>query len=247
MSITGEPQGEPQKVGIAITDIGAGMWSAFAIMAAVFHRDQHGEGQYIDVSMMDAQVAWLTYQAAFYFANGQPPKRLGAAHPTLVPYQAFMCSDGKYVNVAVGSERIWERFCQGIHREDLKDHADYAINGDRVRNREVLVPLLQEYFLSRSVAEWVEDLHKVNVPCGPINDLEDVFSDPQLLHRQMYLEMPHPTLGSIKQTGIPIKFSQTPGGLDRPPPLLGEHNQVILQELGYSDADILHFAEDSVI
>ena len=137
MSITGEPEGEPQKVGIAITDIGAGMWSAFAIMSAVFHRDQHGEGQAIDVSMMDAQVAWLTYQAAFYFANGQPPKRLGAAHPTLVPYQAFMCKDGKYVNVAVGSERIWERFCQGIGRQDLKDHPDYAVNGDRVRNRDV--------------------------------------------------------------------------------------------------------------
>ena len=247
MSITGEPEGEPQKVGIAITDIGAGMWSAFAIMSAVFHRDQHGEGQAIDVSMMDAQVAWLTYQAAFYFANGQPPKRLGAAHPTLVPYQAFMCKDGKYVNVAVGSERIWERFCQGIGRQDLKDHPDYAVNGDRVRNRDVLVPLLQEFFLSRPVADWVEDLHKVSVPCGPINDLEDVFSDPQLLHREMYLEMPHPTLGSIKQTGIPIKFSQTPGGLDRPPPLLGEHNQEILRELGYSDADILRFGEDSVI
>ena len=149
--------------------------------------------------------------------------------------------------MAVGSERIWERFCQGIGRQDLKDHPDYAVNGDRVRNRDVLVPLLQEFFLSRPVADWVEDLHKVSVPCGPINDLEDVFSDPQLLHREMYLEMPHPTLGSIKQTGIPIKFSQTPGGLDRPPPLLGEHNQEILRELGYSDADILRFGEDSVI
>ena len=109
------------------------------------------------------------------------------------------------------------------------------------------MPLLQEFFLKRPVADWVEDLHKVSVPCGPINDLEDVFSDPQLLHRQMYLEMPHPTLGSIKQTGIPIKFSQTPGSLDRPPPLLGEHNKMILQELGYSDADILRFADASVI
>ena len=247
MSITGEPNGDPQKVGIALTDIGAGMWSAFAIMAAVHHRDQHGEGQSIDISMMDAQVAWLTYQAAFYFANGQPPQRLGAAHPTLVPYQAFMCKDGKYINVAVGSERLWDRFCQGINRQDLKDNPDYAINGDRVRNRDVLVPLLQEFFLSRTVADWVEDLLKVSVPCGPINDLSDVFSDPQLLHRQMYQEMAHPTLGSIKQTGIPIKFSRTPGSLDRPPPLLGEHNQSILKELGYSDADILGFSEASVI
>ena len=246
MSITGEPDGEPQKVGVAVTDIGAGMWSAFAIMAAVFHREQRGEGQQIDVSMMDAQVAWLTYQAAFYFATGQPPKRLGAAHPNLVPYQAFMCVDGKFLNLAVGSERIWDRFCQGIHREDLRDNPDYATNGDRVRSRSTLVPLLQELFLTRSVAEWVADLHEVSVPCGPINDLADVFADPQLLHREMYVEMPHPTLGTIKQTGIPVKFSRTPGGLDRPPPLHGEHTGEILGELGYSDAEIRQLAEASV-
>ena len=247
MSLTGEPGGDPQKVGIAITDIGAGMWSAFAIMAAVFHRDQRGEGQYIDISMMDAQVAWLTYQAATYFANGEPPKRLGAAHPTLVPYQAFMCQDGKYINVAVGSERIWERFCRGINKPEMKDNPDYATNGDRVRNRAKIVPYLQEFFLTRPVNEWVKDLQEFNVPCGPINDLAEVFSDPQLLHRKMLVEMAHPTLGLIKQTGIPIKFSLTPGGLDRHPPLLGEHNGELLKELGYSDADIDRLAQQEVI
>ncbi len=247
MSITGEADGEPQKVGIAVTDIGAGMWSAFAIMSAIYHRNQHGEGQHIDISMMDAQVAWLTYQAAYFFANGEPPKRLGAAHPTLVPYQGFMCQDGKYINVAVGSERLWQRFCQGMNKQELQDHPDYATNGDRVRNRSKLAPYLQELFLTRPVAEWVSDLQEASVPCGPINDLADVFSDPQLLHREMYLEMAHPTLGSIKQTGIPIKFSQTPGGLDRPPPLLGEHNSEILREMGYADKDIERLAEQSVI
>ena len=247
MSITGEPDGEPQKIGIAVTDIGAGMWSAFAIMAALNHRGKTGEGQYIDISMLDAQVAWLTYQAAFFFANGEAPKRMGAAHPTLVPYQAFMCKDGKYINVAVGSERIWERFCQGMEREDLKDHPDYATNSVRVNNRGAMVSMLQEIFLTRPVAEWVEDLQAANVPCGPINDLADVFADPQVLARNMYLEMPHPTLGSIKQTGLPIKFSLTPGGLDRHPPLLGEHNQEILQSLGYSDADVQSLKEQSVI
>ncbi len=246
MSITGEPDGEPQKVGIAVTDIGAGMWSAFAIMSAVYHRNQHGEGQHIDISMMDAQVAWLTYQAAYYFANGAPPQRLGAAHPTLVPYQAFMCQDGKYINVAVGSERLWDRFCQGMQQPGLRDHPDYATNGDRVRNRSVLAPLLQEYFLTGPVDQWVQALQEANVPCGPINDLADVFSDPQLLHREMYLEMAHPTLGSIKQTGIPVKFSQTPGGLDRPPPLLGEHNNEILEELGYTKAGIQQLSDESV-
>ncbi|MCI0781915.1 MAG: CoA transferase [Chloroflexi bacterium] len=247
MSITGEPDGEPQKIGIAVTDIGAGMWSAFAIMAALHHREQHGEGQYIDVSMMDAQVAWLTYQAAYFFANGEPPKRMGAAHPTLVPYQAFMCQDGKYINVAVGSERIWARFCQGVRREDLQNDPEYAVNSDRVRNRAKLVPMLQEYFLTRPVADWVEDLQEANVPCGPINDLADVFADPQVLARNMYVEIPHPTLGSIKQTGLPIKFSLTPGRIDRHPPLLGEHNQEILEDLGYSVAQVDEMKENAII
>ena len=247
MSITGEPDGEPQKIGIAVTDIGAGMWSAFAITTALHHRDKTGEGQYIDISMLDAQVAWLTYQAAFFFANDEPPKRMGAAHPTLVPYQAFMCSDGKYINVAVGSERIWERFCQGMGREDLKNHPDYSVNSVRVAHRGAIVSMLQEIFLTRPVSEWVEDLQAANVPCGPINDLADVFADPQVLARDMLQEMPHPTLGTIKQTGLPIKFSRTPGGLDLHPPLLGEHNQEILSSLGYSDADVQSLKDASVI
>jgi crotonobetainyl-CoA:carnitine CoA-transferase CaiB-like acyl-CoA transferase len=247
MSITGEPDGEPEKIGIAVTDIGAGMWAAFAVMSALHHREKSGEGQYIDIAMLDAQVAWLTYQAGYFFANNKPPQRLGKAHPTLVPYQAFMAQDGKYFNVAVGSERLWERFCQGIKREDLKDHPDYATNGDRVRNRSKIVPLLQEYFLTRSSTDWVEALQAVSVPAGPINDLAEVFSDPQVLHRDMYVEMPHPTLGSIKQTGLPLKFSQTPGGLDRHPPLLGEHNQEILQGLGYSTAQVQDLAARGVI
>ncbi len=247
MSITGELGGEPQKVGVAVTDIGSGMWAAFAVMSALHHRSQHGEGQYIDISMLDAQIAWLTYQAAYYFAYDRPPQRLGAAHPTLVPYQAFMCQDGKYLNVAVGSERLWDRFCQAVKREDLKDRPEFATNGVRVENRATLVPLLQEYFLTRAADDWVADLQQHNVPAGPINDLADVFSDPQVLHREMLLEMNHPTLGAIKQTGLPIKFSLTPGGLDRPPPLLGEHNGQILKDLGYSDAQIAEMAEKSVI
>ena len=247
MSITGEPAGEPEKIGIAVTDIGAGMWAAFSVLAALRHRYETGDGQYIDVAMLDAQVAWLTYQAGYYFANNAPPQRLGKAHPTLVPYQGFMGSDGKYFNVAVGSERLWERFCQGIGREDLKDDPEYATNGDRVRNRGTIVPLLQEFFLKRPSVDWVADLQAVSVPAGPINDLADVFSDPQVLHREMFLEMPHPTLGSIKQTGLPLKFSATPGALDRHPPLLGEHNDEILAELGYSEGEIRQMAKGAVI
>jgi formyl-CoA transferase/CoA:oxalate CoA-transferase len=249
MSVTGEAGRDPVKVGVAVADIGSGMWAAFAIMAALHHREGqgHGQGQYIDISMLDAQVAWLTYQAGNYFGNGRPPGRLGTAHANLVPYQAFMCQDGKYLNVAVGSERLWERFCQGIGREDLRDRPDYARNTDRSKNRAVLLPLLQEHFLTQPISHWLEALQAVSVPCGPINDLADVFSDPQVLHRQMLLEMPHPTLGSIKQTGLPIKFSLTPGSLHRPPPLLGEHNAEILGELGYSQAQIEQMAERAVI
>lgn len=248
MSITGEPGGEPQKVGVAVTDIGAGMWAAFAVMTALYHRNQPGgQGQHIDISMLDAQVAWLTYQAGYYFAYDRPPQRLGAAHPTLVPYQAFMGQDGKYLNVAVGSERLWERFCQGIKRPDLQDRPEFANNGVRVENRAVLVPLLQQHFLTRPAEEWVADLQQFNVPAGPINDLADVFSDPQVLHREMLREMPHPTLGAVKQTGLPIKFGQTPGALDLPPPLLGEHNAPILRDLGYSDGEIADLAARGVI
>ena len=247
MSITGEPDGEPQKVGIAVSDIGAGMWAAFAVMTALHHRSNSGDGQHIDISMLDAQVAWMTYQAAYFFANEEPPKRLGAAHPTLVPYQAFMSQDGKYVNVAVGSERLWERFCEGVNRMDLKDDPNFAQNGDRVRNRSTLVPLLQEYFLTQPADYWVNALQAVNVPAGPINDLADVFSDPQILHREMLVEIPHPTLKSIKQTGLPLKFSVTPGAFDKHPPLLGEHNEEILNSLGYSAQDIAGLTNNSVI
>ena len=240
MSITGEPDGEPQKVGIAVADIGAGMWAAFAVMAAIHNRSHKGDGQgqYNDISMMDAQVAWLTYQAANFFANGTPPKRLGAAHPNLVPYQAFMCQDNKYLNLAVGSERIWERFCEGMGMPELRENPDYRTNVERAQNRAKIVPYLQEIFIKRPVGHWVEKLQSVSVPCGPINDLEAVFSDPQLLSREMFVEMTHPTLGKIKQTGLPLKFSRTPGGLDRPPPLLGEHNYEVLKEIGFSTTEI---------
>ncbi|MEE2881153.1 MAG: CaiB/BaiF CoA-transferase family protein [Chloroflexota bacterium] len=247
MSITGEPDGEPQKVGIAVSDIGAGMWAAFAVMTALHHRTNSGDGQHIDISMLDAQVAWMTYQAAYFFANEEPPKRLGAAHPTLVPYQAFMSQDGKYVNVAVGSERLWDRFCEGIGKMDLKDNPNFAQNGDRVRNRSILVPLLQEYFLTQPAKHWLDALQAVNVPAGPINDLADVFSDPQILHREMLVEIPHPILKSIKQTGLPLKFSVTPGSFDRHPPLLGEHNQEILNSIGYSNEEIDGLTKNSVI
>ena len=248
MSLTGEPGGSPTKMGIALTDIGAGMMAAYGIMAALLHREKSpsNEGQYIDVSMLDLQVTWLTYMGGYYFATGNNPNKVGAAHPTLVPYQAFMCQDGKYINIAVGSERLWQRFCTAMDREDLHQHPDYAQNGDRVRNRDVLVPLLQEALLKKPVAAWVKQLEGGGVPCGPINELSDVFADPQVLHRDMLQEVEHPTLGKLKQAGIPIKFSETKGSITRHPPLLGEHTGEILLELGYTAGDVDRLKTDEV-
>ncbi|MEE8158477.1 MAG: CaiB/BaiF CoA-transferase family protein [Dehalococcoidia bacterium] len=238
MSLTGDPDGQPQKIGVALADIGAGMLAAYAVMTALFHRERTGVGQYIDVSMLDLQVAWLTYQAATYFATDTPPPRVGAAHPNLVPYQAFKCADGKYINVAVGNERFWQRFCKALGREDLVEMPEYAQNKDRVKNRDQLVALLQQEFDTRSTNRWVDILEEAGVPCGPINDLADVFSDPQVKARDMLLEVQHPSAGKIKQTGIPIKFSATPGSIDSPPPLLGQQSKEILLELGYSQDEV---------
>ena len=175
------------------------------------------------------------------------PQKVGAAHPTLVPYQAFMCQDGKYINVAVGSERLWDRFCRAMYHEDLLTDPDYAQNGDRVRNRSKLVPLLQEEFLKKPVDAWVRQLEEGGVPCGPINGLSDVFADPQVLSRDMLMEIPHPTLGKIKQAGVPIKFSSTPGSIDRHPPLLGEQTREILLQIGYSEDEIGRLKEEEAI
>ena len=247
MSLTGDPDGQPQKTGVALADIGAGMLAAYAVMTALFHRERTGEGQYIDVSMLDLQVAWLTYQAATYFATDTPPPRVGAAHPNLVPYQAFKCADGKYINVAVGNERFWQRFCKALGREDLVEMPEYAQNKDRVKNRDQLVALLQQEFDTRSTNRWVDILEEAGVPCGPINDLADVFSDPQVKARDMLLEVQHPSAGKIKQTGIPIKFSATPGSIDSPPPLLGQHSKEILLELGYSQDEVEALEQQEVI
>ncbi len=237
MGTTGEEGGPPVKVGVAVTDIAAGMFAAFGVLAALRVRDRTGEGQHVDVSMLDSQVAWMTYQAGYYFATGENPKRLGSAHPSLVPYQAFKTNDG-YVNVAVGSEGIWSRFVVAIGASHLGEDPRFKTNPDRVKHRAALIAVLEPIFAARTTKEWADIFERSGVPAGPIYLLSDLFSDPQVQHRQMMVEVEHPRAGRIKQTGVPVKLSETPGRIASPPPLLGQHTEDILGEMGYDAAQI---------
>ena len=246
MGITGEEGGPPVKVGVAITDICAGMFAAFAILAALRVRDRAGQGQWIDAGMLDGQLAWLTYQAGFYFATGENPRRLGSAHPSIVPYQAFRSADG-YINVAVGSEGIWERFCAALDREDFAADPRFRTNPDRVAHREVLLPELQDILAAQPTAHWRNVFDAAGVPNGPIYLLSELFADPQVQHRGLVVEMEHPAAGRIRQTGIPVRLSVTPGSIRTPPPQLGEHTDAILSELGYDGAAIARLRQDGVV
>jgi formyl-CoA transferase/CoA:oxalate CoA-transferase len=246
MAITGEENGPPVKVGVAVADICAGMFAAFAILAALLARGQTGRGQWIDVSMLDGQIAWLTYQASAYFATGTDPVRMGSAHPTIVPYQAFRTSDG-YINVAVGSESIWERFCAAIDHPELAADPRYRTNPDRVAHRIDLIQWLKELFVLHPTGHWRKLLDRASVPNGPVNRLSDLFADQQLASPGMVVEIEHPEAGRIRQIGLPMQFSEIPRVIRRPPPRLGEHTDLILRELGYDTATIARFHQEGVV
>ena len=251
MSITGErddlPGGGPQKAGVAITDLMTGMYATVAVLAALMHRDRTGEGQHIDMALLDTQVAMLANMGSNFLNSGKPPKRWGNAHANIVPYQTFACADG-HIIVATGNDGQYQKFVEAGNRPDLGADPRFATNPLRVQNRDVLVPLLAEMVGTRSRAEWISQLEEVGVPCGPINDLADVFDNPQVKAREVAIEMDHPAAGKVKLVRSPMKMSATPAMADLPPPMLGQHTDEVLRELlGRSDADIAALRAKGVI
>jgi formyl-CoA transferase/CoA:oxalate CoA-transferase len=246
MSITGEAGGPPIKVGVAIADISGGMFAAFGIVTALYNREKTGKGQMIDVSLLDSQVAWLTYRAGAYFASGEVPQPVGSGHPVIVPYQAFHAKD-VYVNIAVGNDQLWVKFCKAVGLEKVMDDPKFATNAKRVENRAEIVKIIEDLIVTKNGEEWLAILNEAGVPCGPIYTVDKIFEDPQVLHRGMMQELDHPTAGPIKVTGIPVKLSDTPGEITLPPPFLGQHTQEILTELGYSEQDQEKLREENVV
>ena len=239
MSITGIPDGEPgaapMKSGIAISDLLTGMYATTAILAAIEHRRESGEGQYIDMSLLDCIVSINSYQAINYFLSGKIPHRMGNAHSNMVPYQVFRCKEGDII-IAVGNDGQYAAFCKMIERPLLATDPLYISTAQRNRNRTTLIPLIAEAMLARTMEEWVTLLEANNVPCGPIHNMKQVFEDPQVTHRDMQLSLPHKTGVHAPSVANPIRLSATPIRYERSAPTLGEHNQAILSErLGLSD------------
>ena len=249
MSITGAPDGPPMKVGVAVADVVCGLYATVAVVAALRHRDRTGEGQHVDLGLLDTQVAWLVNQGMNYLTSGTPPERLGNAHPNIVPYQVFAASDGYFI-LAVGNDLQFRRFVIFADAGYLADDPRFATNPERVRHRGDLVPLLEALTRAHPVSYWLTGLQVVGVPCGPVNDVRQVFHDPQVRHRRMQVDMPHPAArgGRVTLIGNPIRYSATPVQYRRPPPMLGEQTDEVLREiLGLDEAERARLRATGVI
>ena len=251
MSVTGERDalagGGPQKAGVAIADLFTGAHAAIAILAALAHRDRTGEGQHLDIALLDVQVAMMANMASNYLASGEAPKRWGNAHPNIVPYQVFQASDG-WIVVATGNDGQWRRFVAAGGEPQLADDPRFATNPQRVRARDDLVPLLAAMVARQTKATWIAALEAAGVPCGPINDLAEVFDDPQVRARGMRVDLLHPTAGTVSVAGSALKMSATPPDYRLPPPLLGEHTDSLLRErLGLDDAELARLRGKNII
>ena len=246
MSVTGHPDQPPVKSSIPITDVTAGMFAAFGILGAYTHRLKTGEGQHVDTSLMEAGVALTLWESAILFGSGVSPGPNGAAHQVSAPYQAVRTGDG-HITIGGANQANWERICRAIERTDLLEDQRFLNNQGRMSHRTDLVQILEATFETQTSAHWLQTLQDAGVPCGPINDMAQVYADPQVLARDMLVELEHPTLGTIKNVGSPLKFTETPTTLNRPPPLLGQHTDEVLADYGYSANDISALRERKVI
>lgn len=251
MSLTGRPDGDegggPVKVGVALTDILTGLYSTTAILAALAHRDQSGVGQYIDMALLDVQVACLANQAMNYLTTGVAPKRLGNAHPNIVPYQDFPTADGDFI-LTVGNDSQFRKFAEVAGQSQWATDPRFLTNKLRVANRGELIPLIRQATVFKTTAQWVDELEAAGVPCGPVNDLAQVFDDPQVLARGLAIELPHALGGRVAQVASPIRLSETPVEYRRAPPLLGEHTAQVLQALlGMSGDEVAALKEAGVL
>ncbi len=247
MSFTGERDGEPMKVGVAIVDLMAGLYAAIAILAAIRERERSGQGQFLDLALLDAAVAMLANVGSGFLVSGENPERHGNAHPNIVPYQVFRTRDG-YIAVGVGNDKQWKRLCGIAERPDLAADPRFATNPERVRNRETLIPTLAAVFASEDSGFWIRELWREGIPAGPINEMDKVFGDPQTRSRGMKVEMDHPSIGTVSLIGSPLRFSRTPVRYLLPPPLLGEHTVPVLKQmLGLTDREIERLSREGVI
>lgn len=247
MSLTGEPAGEPMKVGVATTDVFTGMYATTAILAALHEREASSLGQYIDIALFDVQIATLANQISSYFVSGEQPARYGNAHPSIVPYQVFKTLDG-YAILAIGNDDQFRRFCEIACANELAENPDYATNPSRVKHREMLVPLLQAIIQKRSTAQWVAELEPANVPCGPINQLPDLDADEQIAARGIFKTLPHPNGGEMRSVASPMRFSRSATNDGVVPPLLGQHTRDILTtHLNATEAELTAWQDAGII
>jgi crotonobetainyl-CoA:carnitine CoA-transferase CaiB-like acyl-CoA transferase len=246
LSLTGQKDEIPMKPGIAFSDIIAGMFAAYGIVSALLARQKLRRGQYVDVSLLDGQVAMLTYQAHIYFATGKSPERMGNEHPTIVPYGVYATKDG-HVTLSVGNDRIWRRLCSSLNLDDMAVDPRFRTNSGRLEHRSEVDRVIRERLAQMSTSDVLDTFERGEVPSGPILSVGQVVSDPQVLHRKMVTEVRHKTLGTIKVLGVPVKLSATPGGVTFPPPLLGEHTEEVLRGIGYSRTKIKELRDRRII
>jgi len=247
MTVTGEPDRAPgTKVGVAIADFGTGMYAACGIVLSLLAREKTGKGQVADVALFDSVITWMLQPLGSYLATGKLPERLGTVHPVAAPYQAFRTKDS-YVVIGCAADEHWQKLCKVLEMDGLANDARFLTNPKRVENRKELEAILKEIFVREESDVWLRRMQEAGIPCAPVNTLDRVVIDPQVLQRRMLVEVDHPTAGRIQVPGIPVKLSDTPGSITDPPPLLGQHTSEILQELGYSPDQIGELRKEAVI